>query len=285
MGTGYTWTNRDSEYANAADSDFFVDGEKFVLPAQHWDSYILDTAAPTPIGTVQFDIFLPVLSNYTTQSWPEISLRIGGGTFDCVLNIGPGDPGDQELYIGDAGVGGTGIEVPVDPGNWYTAKMSYSRTTGVTHYKLWKTGTVEPGWMYTGDDDNANFSDTWLDILWTGSVESYLDNLVVEPAIWTGFTADAVISGSPFINANAVIWATMPGSFTADAVIGVVTSLLTADAYIFDEGMLRHHYFHDHDGTLTDLQVVLDEPINEFSAGTTLREVLNAIVQRAAGGS
>lgn len=59
----------------------------------------------------------------------------------------------------------------------------------------------------------------------------------------------------------------------------------TADAYIVDGGMLRHHYFNDHDGTLTDLQVVLDEPIDEFPVGTTLREVLNAIVQRAAGGS
>lgn len=62
------------------------------------------------------------------------------------------------------------------------------------------------------------------------------------------------------------------GSFTANATIS--GPRFTADAFITDLDLLRHHRFWDHKWPITDLQVLLDEDVLTTPAGSTLRALL-----------
>lgn len=317
LGTGYTWTPENSSFASASASTYHVDGSKLVIPADPLagpytkDTYIIDATLPTS-GVMQFDIYYPTLSEYTGVSdwWPAVSFIINNGVHDFAISIEEAYSGSPEIYVasGPTGTGDTQT-FSVTPDNWYTVKMQYVASGHVANYKFWQKGTPEPGWQLTSTYDlgdntiGTGFAQSWINFWYSGSVESYFDNLVFESTLGYAelaldafvappnlyFTADAVILGptteTGSFTANATIKKTTSRTFTSNAAF--VNRTFTANAVLGDPKRNRHHRIFDHEGSMMLSEIVLERTITgrypalpTYPAGMPVVDVILDIVAR-----
>lgn len=240
----YIWVERDSNWAVASDSTFFLDGSQLVIPGDDgvYDSYVLDTPYLAKQGTLSYDVFLPSMPTID-DSFPWIEIKLiwpdemaFGDYFPLVFSIRTDysfDPSvDPRVLAGFFFNGNTlrdeggnlvePISVPVDTGNWYTVKASYDITARAIGIKFWKRSDTEPTdylQTYRTNEDWVRTESAWgdgydgkpyLDFYFAGSVVSYFDNLT------TGTFEDIPRSFS----AHAVIGdGSKTGSFTAKALV------------------------------------------------------------------
>lgn len=305
LGTGfctYTWDGRDTSFATAADSIFYVDGETVVIPASGsaWDSYTLTSfTSPKRNGWLSFDIFLPAIdpsSGGTVEFWPALFVR--SAWTDEWMEMGVFIEQDYShtdaLYLTvcqTATGAGRGYSVgPLTGDLWYTLKVQWDVGTAgngpgdgssSASYKFWERGTAEPDWQYTtaADDFNSpSFTDTWLDFYYGGTSLAYLDNLQFGDTDFHGLTLDSYISGltTPHFTIEAALKATQTGSFTIDALIPFPA--LTIDAFIVGAILQKHFRDRDHTGTLGTTYVLLDSAVGQFGVGSNLNEIFTYLV-------
>jgi hypothetical protein len=224
----YVWVERDTAYAAAADSLFYVASAVVVMPGtdgNDWDSYAITAPTPPKLGSATFDIFFPNATDNNQNvdwlssailhlAWSDVTPF--GDYQEVVLGLeqdfdydntdthvlfGPYNGNWDNDWLGhDVGP----YSVAIDRGSWYTAKVSYQITgagdlwTVLAGYKLWKTADVEPTDYLFLHETNSNFTsmldswddghdgEPWLEFFYTGTVESYLDNLTFDATAPTG---------------------------------------------------------------------------------------------------
>lgn len=224
----YVWVERDSAYSAAADSDYFVDGSRIVIPTtRDYDSYVVDAPSFAKQGTVSFDIYLPALASsgfypdFTfVLQWPDeqafgdsIALGFGvqtdfGFNRETDPHILYGTKYYNDLTLKDKnGADVQPASLSVTPNSWYTVKATYDIDLLAMAVKMWKTGDVEPldyaviyrtstDWCEAEDFGDGYDGKPWIDFYDTGSVTSYIDNITTGAyeEISYGFSAKAMVT-------------------------------------------------------------------------------------------
>lgn len=227
----YIWTPRDTGYDAAADSLFYVDGSQVVIPAtdgDDWDSYAITNPTPPKQGSASFDIYLPTLPGsgdwfapaFLHLSWTDVTAF--GDYRELLLGIEQWERYDSTHaqvafgpYNGQFDVDWLGAQTQrlfdIELGHWYTLKITYDVGQQLMAYKLFKTADGEPSDYLFGhetSDDWTRFLENWgdgydgrpwLEMYYSGTVETYLDNLTFDATAPTGLfherAIDAVIRG------------------------------------------------------------------------------------------
>lgn len=251
LGGDWTWSNDDSNSTGPGSAWMSVDGSAAILPsyisANRYESY---RGFPNiDEGIVQFDFWVPVIGG-------QAEVRPAYG-----VNFDRAAPVEMYVYPDSPGVwligtfwNGSSVNVPdaefsPDPGTWYTAQMRFDVLQNV-EYRVWKTGDQEPESPISSGRINdltgpSSDGEAFLDFYYNAvyPYDAKADNFLLyvgEPG------------GSSYPRANAVLHASLAGSFTADAWIvyrifgdftasGFILGCLRADAVF---GAARHDAFY-----------------------------------------